>query len=247
MQVIACLKGHWRARTIGPAIPRSAIEKHSEREEHYTYGMNLEQAADYENCKQWLDSQPPASVVYISFGSFASLTQEQLSELASGLIASNKNFLWALRASEQQKLPWHFIKHLGDKGLVVSWSPQLAVLAHESVGCFVTHCGWNSTLEAISLGVPMVVVPQWTDQPTNAKYVEDVWGVGVRARADKKRVIVGREIKRCIREVMDGKKSGEVKRNAKKWRELAEKAVSEGGSSDENLNEFVEFLNAEEV
>ena len=75
MQVITCLKGHWHARTIGPTVPRLAVGKNSEQEDHYTDGMNLLQAADNEKCKQWLDSKPPASVVYISFGSLASLTQ----------------------------------------------------------------------------------------------------------------------------------------------------------------------------
>ncbi|KAG5589098.1 hypothetical protein H5410_039612 [Solanum commersonii] len=54
-----------------------------------------------------------------------------------------------------------------------------------SIGCFLTHCGWNSTLESISLGVPMVAIPQWTDQPTNAKLVKDVWEIGVRAKQDE--------------------------------------------------------------
>ncbi|CAI0459492.1 unnamed protein product [Linum tenue] len=109
--------------------------------------------------------------------------------------------------------------------------PQLEVLDHHAVGCFVTHCGWNSTLEALSLGVPMVAMPQWTDQGTNAKYIEDVWKIGVRGVVEK-----------CLREVMEGKKGEEMKSNAKKWKRVMEEAVSEGGSSNKNINEFVDSL-----
>lgn len=211
--------------------------------------MNLLQAEDNEKCKQWLDAKPQSSVIYLSFGSFASLPQKQMDELANGLIACNKPFIWVVRAAELNKLPCNFVEHSCKQGLVVSWSSQLDVLGHESVGCFVTHCGWNSTIEALSLGVPMVAMPQWTDQTTNAKYVEDVWGVGIRARStsddDGGKIVLRGEFERCIREVMEGERSEEIRQNAKMWRNSVEEAMSKGGSSDQNLNEFVEFLNEE--
>ena len=92
------------------------------------------------------------------------------------------------------------------------------------------------------MGVPMVCVPQWTDQPTNAKFVADVWGVGVRARVDDKGCVRREEIGFCIRELMEGEKSEEIKRNAKKWKELSKEAMDEGGSSDKNIDEFVASL-----
>ncbi|KAG5567164.1 hypothetical protein RHGRI_002654 [Rhododendron griersonianum] len=108
---------------------------------------------------------------------------EQFEEIAWGLEETNYSFLWVVRDSERSKLPEKLVDLArAEKGLLVTWSPQLKVLAHESVGCFVTHCGFNSILETLSLGVPVVAVPQWTDQRTNAKYVEEVWGVGVRGR-----------------------------------------------------------------
>ncbi|KAG5589096.1 hypothetical protein H5410_039610 [Solanum commersonii] len=113
-----------------------------------------------------------------------------MEELAWGLKNSN-NFLWVVRSTEESKLPKNFLEELTiEKGLVVSWCPQLQqVLEHESMGCFLMHCGWNSILEAISLGVPMVTIPQWTDQPTNAKLVKDVWKIGVRAKQDEKGIV----------------------------------------------------------
>uniref|UniRef100_A0A6N2LHL0 Glycosyltransferase n=1 Tax=Salix viminalis TaxID=40686 RepID=A0A6N2LHL0_SALVM len=109
----------------------------------------------------------------------------------------------------------------------------------EEIGCFVTHCGWNSTLEALSLGVPMVAMPQWTDQPTNAKYITDVWRVGVRVKANEKGIVTKEEVERCIREVLESETSNAIRGNSDKWRKLAKIAVDEGGSSDKNIEEFV--------
>jgi pathogen-inducible salicylic acid glucosyltransferase len=102
----------------------------------------------------------------------------------------------------------------------------------------VTHCGWNSTTEGLSTGVPMVAVPPWSDQTTNAKYVEDLWRVGVRVQSDKEGVVRKEEIERCVREVMEGERSMEYRQNATRWKK-AKKAVSEGGSKDKNIVEFL--------
>ncbi|CAN0912384.1 UDP-glycosyltransferase 75C1 [Linum grandiflorum] len=112
----------------------------------------------------------------------------------------------------------------------MAWCSQGEVLSHEAVGCFVTHCGWNSTLEGMCLGVPLVAFPQWSDQMTNAKLVEDVWKIGVRV-----------EIRRCLDLVMgEGGQVGEqVRKNANKWKQLAKDAMREGGSSHSNLQAFV--------
>uniref|UniRef100_A0A6N2LMP5 Anthocyanidin 3-O-glucosyltransferase n=1 Tax=Salix viminalis TaxID=40686 RepID=A0A6N2LMP5_SALVM len=101
-----------------------------------------------------------------------------------------------------------------------------------------THCGWNSTLEALSLGVPMVAMPQWTDQPTNAKYIADVWQVGVRVKANEKGIVTKEEVEGCIREVMEGERGNAIRRNSEKWMKLAQTAADEGGSSDKNITEF---------
>ncbi|XWS31162.1 hypothetical protein CRYUN_Cryun23aG0053400 [Craigia yunnanensis] len=167
---------------------------------------------------------------------------EQMAELTWALKGSNCYFLWVVRETEEAKLPNNFIEETSEKGLVVTWCPQLEVLSHESIGCFLTHCGFNSVLEALSLGVPMLAMPQWTDQGTNAKHVEDVWGIGIRVRRDDKGFVRREIIEQCIKELMEGEKGKEAKKNAIKWKNLAKKAVDEGGSSDKNTDEFVAKL-----
>ena len=210
-------------------------------EDDKDYGLNLFKP-DADACMKWLDKMETGSVVYAAFGSLAALGEEQMEEITWGLKNSNCYFLWVVRESEQKKLPTNFVSETAEKGLVVSWCPQLEVLAHKAIGCFMTHCGWNSTLEALSLGVPMVAMPQWTDQTTNAKFIVDVWKVGVRIKVDEKGFASKEEIELCIREVIEGESGKEMKRNSVKWKELAIEALDEGGSSDKNIEEFVANL-----
>lgn len=227
-------------RTIGPTLPSAYLDKRLGDDKDY--GLNMLKPVTGA-CMEWLDSKPNGSVVYASYGSFAKLEPEQMEELAWGLRRSNAYFLMVVRESEQAKLPQKFKEETAEKGLVVSWCPQLEVLAHRAIGCFLTHGGWNSTLEALSLGVPMVVAPLWLDQPTNAKFVEDVCRVGLRARADDKGIV--REVlEDCIGKVMGSDGLKEIKNNALKWKNLAREAVDEGGSSDKCIDEFVAKLTA---
>ncbi|TYG49988.1 hypothetical protein ES288_D10G139300v1 [Gossypium darwinii] len=235
-EIIKWMRSKWPIKTVGPTIPSMYLDKRLEDDNDY--GLHLFKP-DTDLCLNWLNSKEASSVVYVSFGSIADLTEEQMVELAMGLKLTNKNFLWVVRETEQNKLPSNFMEETAEKGLVVSWSPQLDVLAHRAVGCFMTHCGWNSTLEALSLGVPMIAMPQWTDQPTNAKFVADVWEVGIRVKKDEKGIMRKEEIERCVREIMEGEKSLDIKRNSEKWKNLAKDAVDEGGSSDKNIQEFV--------
>lgn len=168
-----------------------------------TYGVDLFSSTDSEAapCMTWLDKQEPCSVVLASYGTVANLNKEQLDELGNGLCDSGKPFVWVLRSNEAEKLSRQLGGRCKERGLIVPFCPQLEVLAHKATGCFLTHCGWNSTIESIASGVPMVAMPQWADQPTTAKYVESAWGIGVRMR---KGSLVRKEVERCIREVMGG-------------------------------------------
>lgn len=194
------------------------------------------------HCTKWLAAKPPRSVAYISFGSMVKLTSKQTEEIAHALMRSNVHFLWVVRDTERHQLPTEFVDATEHRGLVVSWCNQLEVLANGAVGCFVTHCGWNSTVEGLSLGVPMVAIPQWSDQMTDAKFIEEVWGVGVRCREDEFGVVRSEEVLFCLKEMMEGKKSDAVRRNARKWRDLAKEAVGGEGSSDKCIDEFVTRL-----
>ncbi|KAF0915821.1 hypothetical protein E2562_039122 [Oryza meyeriana var. granulata] len=228
----------WRATTVGPTVPSAYLD--NRLPDDTSYGFHL--FAPATETKAWLDARPTRSVAYVSFGSVAEPSPMQMAEVAEGLYNTGKSFLWVVRASETSKIPEGFAGKVTaeERGLIVTWCPQLEVLAHPAVGCFVTHCGWNSTTEALSAGVPMVAVPQWSDQTTNAKYVEDVWSVGVRVRPDGEGVVRKEQLERCVRKVMEGDMSEEYMKNAADWKEKARIAMSEGGSSDKNI---VEFLN----
>nr|AFJ52950.1 UDP-glycosyltransferase 1 [Linum usitatissimum] len=236
------VKEHWPAKLIGPMVPSSYLDSRIEGDNGY--GASLWKPLNDE-CTKWLEAKPAESVAFISFGSMVSLTEEQTAEITAGLEESGVEFLWVVRDSELSKIPKRFRESLtsSTKGLIVSWCNQLEMLAHRATGCFVTHCGWNSTLEGLSLGVPMVAMPQWTDQVTNAKYIEDVWRVGVRAKEDRNGIAGREEIAKCLKEVMlEGDRSKEIKEAARKWRRMAVEAVSEGGDSDKEIDRFVKHL-----
>ncbi|KAL8541499.1 hypothetical protein ACS0TY_002677 [Phlomoides rotata] len=202
-------------------------------------------AAEPESCTAWLESKPPRTVVYVSFGTVVDLKQEQVEEIALGLLCSEVSFLLVLRPpSEESKayvLPEGFVKKIGERGKIVQWSPQEEVLAHSSTACFVTHCGWNSTMEALTSGVPVVAFPQWGDQVTNAKFLVDVYKVGIRmGRGEAEGKVVTRdEVAACLKEATAGPKAEEIRENALRWKKTAEEAVSVGGSSYKNMQDFV--------
>ncbi|KAL6845967.1 hypothetical protein ACP4OV_023415 [Aristida adscensionis] len=226
----------WRAKTVGPTVPSAYLDNCLP--DDTAYGFHLYTPLTT-TTRAWLDAMPACSVVYVAFGSVATPSPVQMAEVAEGLYNCGKPFLWVVRASETSKIPENFADRVKERGLIVTWSPQLEVLAHPAFGCFLTHCGWNSAMEGLSAGVPMVAMSQWSDQPMNAKYIEDVWRVGVRVRQDKEGVVRKEEIERCIHEVMEGERSTEYQQNAAIWKEKAKRAVSEGGSSDTNIAEFL--------
>ncbi|KAL2921635.1 UDP-glycosyltransferase 74G1 [Bienertia sinuspersici] len=230
---------HWRVGTIGPTIPSYYLDKSLEDEKDHNFQLFKPNTT---SCKNWLDTKPRNSVIYVSFGSLIKLTEEQFEEVAWSLKNGRYSFLWVVRELEQAKLPKGFIDEIFGQGLVVGWASQLEVLAHEATGCFVTHCGLNSILEAFCLGVPIVGVPRWTDQATNAKFVEDVWGVGVRTKVDKKGIVRRENLDECIRKIMEGDIREEIMKNVAKWKKLAKQTLSEGGSSYKNIDEFVAYL-----
>ncbi|CAN1221790.1 UDP-glycosyltransferase 74E2 [Linum grandiflorum] len=145
----------------------------------------------------WDDEGGDVLVVYVSFGSLAILSPQQTDqELCFGLKNINYYFLWVVIKSEVTKLRKDYLS-------------EHQVLTSHKVGCFVTHCGWNSTLEALSLGIPMVAMPHWRDQLTNAKFINNVWKTG--ERNEKEIVMIKRKmIGRCIRQVMEGEENREM-------------------------------------
>ncbi|CAJ1970680.1 unnamed protein product [Sphenostylis stenocarpa] len=187
---------------------------------------------------QWLDNQPSASVLYISQGSFLSVSNEQFDEIAAGVGDSGVRFLW-VQPTENGRL-----KELcGDRGLVLPWCDQWRVLQHPAIGGFWSHCGWNSTREGAFSGVPFLALPIFMDQPLNGKLIVEEWKVGWRVKNEVKKDTLIRkdEICRLIRKFMDVG-SDEVRDMRKRSRELkllCHSAIASGGSSETDINAFL--------
>ncbi|KAL9141354.1 hypothetical protein ABFS82_14G097300 [Erythranthe guttata] len=184
-------------------------------------------------CLKWLDSKPERSVIYVNFGSIAVPTPQQMSELAWGLAGSEENFLWVvrpdlLRRENPAALPPEFREETGERGFVSGWGPQEEVLRHPAVGGFLTHCGWNSVVEGVSAGVPMICWPFFADQRINCRYVCDEWRVGVEMNRDVERDEVGV----LVRELMGGERGGALRRRAEEWREKAAAAAAAAVGGD---------------
>ena len=113
------------------------------------------------------------------------------------------------------------------------------VLKHKAVGCFLTHCGWSSTLETVVAGVPVIAFPEWTDQPTNAKLLTDVFKMGVRMRKGDGGIVSSKEVERCIWEMTDGPNAKAMAKRAAELMEAGKRAVEDGGSSHRNLDLFI--------
>ncbi|XP_002983688.2 anthocyanidin 3-O-glucosyltransferase 7 [Selaginella moellendorffii] len=202
-----------------------------------------------EDCKkepsaiiQWLGARPDSSVIYVAFGTTMSVANGQFEELASALEESRQEFVWAIRDSSL--IPPGFQERMSklDQGLVVSWAPQLEILGHRSVGGFLTHCGWNSVVESMSFGMPMVARPITGDQVLTAKFVIDEWGIGVGVRG----IELGRELarkddlKNSIKALMEADpKTSEIWKNARRVKEVVRAAMKNKGSSRNNLDSLV--------
>ncbi|KAF6143006.1 hypothetical protein GIB67_041074 [Kingdonia uniflora] len=207
---------------VGPLIPHTDL---------------AETPSNAPNYMQWLDSQPRKSVLYVSLGSFLSVSSEQLEEIVAGVRSSGVRYLWVARGDTSRVQ-----EACGEMGLVVSWCDQLRVLSYPSIGGFWTHCGWNSTMEGAFAGVPMLTLPILFDQVPNAKQIVDDWKIGVRVKESGSEVVVKREdIAMTVQRFMDldGDGSKQMRRRASELKETCRLALANGGSSASTLNAFV--------
>ncbi|XWS59594.1 hypothetical protein CRYUN_Cryun08bG0135500 [Craigia yunnanensis] len=210
-------------------------------------------------CLKWLDSWPPSSVIYVCFGSLNRLTPSQLIELGLALEASNRPFIWVIRGGykKEEMEKWlaedGFEERMKGRGLLIrGWAPQVLILSHPSIGGFLTHCGWNSTLEGICAGVPMITWPLFSEQFMNDKLLVQILKVGVRVGVEvavqmgeeESGMLVKRDdVKQALENLMDEGKEGEDRRKrARKLAKMAKKAVEEGGSSYLNITLLIEDI-----
>nr|GMD73261.1 UDP-glycosyltransferase 87A1-like [Ipomoea batatas] len=210
----------------------------------YSIGTAIPIQGDGESCPDyltWLDAQPACSVLYISQGSFLSLSAEQLEEIVAGVHESRVHFFWVARENTER------LRESGGggkQGLIVPWCDQLRVLRHRSVGGFWTHCGWNSIKEGALAGVPFLAFPISHDQLTNSKMIVEDWKIGWKVKKGCDDGIVRRrEIAEVVRRFMGSEcdESEELKRRAKQIGEMCRQSL-EGGSAKHNLHKFIEDI-----
>ncbi|KAL6616007.1 hypothetical protein ACP70R_038277 [Stipagrostis hirtigluma subsp. patula] len=207
-------------------------------------------------CLEWLDAQPDSSVVFLSFGSMGTFSKQQLREIAAGLEKSGQRFLWVVRSprGEEQKigdplpepeldalLPEGFLERTKGRGLVLkSWAPQVEVLRHRATGAFVTHCGWNSTLEGVAAGVPLLCWPLYAEQRLNKVFIVEEMKLGVVLKGYDEEVVKAEEVEAKVRWVMNSEGGRALRERAAAEKSRAAEALKEGGPSQAA---FVEFLN----
>ncbi|KAM3355361.1 hypothetical protein ACQJBY_025875 [Aegilops geniculata] len=219
---------------IGPLVGKGAKDEHK---------------AERNECLKWLDAQPDRSVVFLCFGSKGTLSAEQCKEIGIGLERSGQRFLWSMRipaGSDSPEpeldtlLPQGFLERTKGRGLVVkSWVPQMDVLGHGATGAFVTHCGWNSVLEAIVAGVPMMCLPLEAEQKMNKVCVTEDMGVAVELEGYMTGFVKADEVEAKVRLVIEGEEGRQLRARVATRREEAEAALEEGGPSRVAFAQFL--------
>jgi UDP:flavonoid glycosyltransferase YjiC (YdhE family) len=217
--------------------PIHLLGRHEPESQFMSLGSNLWK--EDSKCLQWLDEKEPNSVVYVNYGSITVMTEQHLKEFAWGLANSKHHFLWIVRPDvvmgDSVMLPEEFFEKTKDRGLLTSWCPQDKVLAHPSIGVFLTHCGWNSTLESVSAGVPIICWPFFAEQQTNTRYACTIWETGVEVNHDVKRD----EIEALVKEMMEGDKGKTTRQKAKEWKKKAMEATDIEGPSYKNFERLI--------
>ncbi|KAI9079927.1 hypothetical protein K1719_038173 [Acacia pycnantha] len=222
----------------------------------YPIGPITQNAAEpsTHECLKWLDKKPHNSVIYVCFGSGGTLSQAQLDELAVGLELSGQNFLWVYKPPSKfgsvvdvgaenddplQFLPSGFLERTQEQGMVVPfWAPQAQVLSHMAIGGYVCHCGWNSIVESIINGVPLIAWPLFAEQKLNAAMVSDSLKVALRPKCNDQGIVERHEISKLVKRLIRGEEGEAFRHRMNELKLAASKALQEQGSSTRALSEF---------
>jgi hypothetical protein len=210
---------------------------------------------EHDECIRWLDTQPDKSVVFLCFGSMGTFSAKQFVEIAVGLEKSGERFLWVVRSPRGPEfmygdslpepdlhalLPEGFLERTKGRGLVVkNWAPQVEVLRHRATGAFVTHCGWNSILEGITAGLPLLCWPMYAEQRMNKVHIVEEMKIGVEMRGYNEEVVKAEEVEERVRWVMASEGGKALRERVAAAKDGAAEALKEGGSSH---FAFVQFL-----
>lgn len=228
--------------TLVPVFPIGPLQKHSS-------SFSTSVISEEQSCFSWLDKQAPSSVVYVSTGSVVTMTENEFLDMALGLANSDQPFLWVVRAclvngsDGVEQLPKEFHEATRNRSIIVSWLPQQKVLAHRSIGCFLTHNGWNSTIESIAEGVPMLCWPRVGDQRVNARFVSHVWRVGLQLE-DR----LSREgIDKAIRTLFKDEEGIKIQKRAKEFKKKVDISLNQGGASSDFLGRLVKYIRLQET
>jgi len=227
---------------LGPFNPLAVEKKDSDGTRH--------------SCLEWLDKQEANSVIYVSFGTTTTFTEEQIQEIASGLEQSKHKFIWVLRdadkgdifdsnAAKRHELPTGFEDRVEGTGLVLrDWAPQLEILNHSSTGGFMTHCGWNSCLESLTMGVPIAAWPVHSDQPRNTVLMTEVLKVGlvVKDWAQRNEVVSASVVENAVRRLMETKEGAEMRDRAVKLKHAIHRSMDEGGVTATEMDSFIAHI-----
>ncbi|XP_020235886.1 zeatin O-glucosyltransferase [Cajanus cajan] len=241
MEFLEGISGGKKVWALGPFNPL-AIEKKDSKGRH--------------SCMEWLDKQEPNSVIYVSFGTTTTLTEEQIERIATGLERSKHKFIWVLRDADKgdnfdgseakrRELPSGFEERVEGLGIVVrDWAPQLEILSHTSTGGFMSHCGWNSCLESITMGVPIAAWPMHADQPRNTVLVTQVLKVGlvVRDWAQRNALVPASVVENCVRRLMGTKEGDEMREKAARLKTAIHRSKDEGGVSPKEIDSFIAHI-----
>ncbi|KAK7338031.1 hypothetical protein VNO77_18628 [Canavalia gladiata] len=244
---------------LEPGAVKELMKEEPGKPPHYPVGplVNMESGRTGGNgseCLSWLDEQPNGSVLFVSFGSGGTLSSAQINELALGLEMSEQRFLWVVRSPNDMVanatyfsaeshadpfdfLPKGFLERTKGRGLIVpSWAPQPQVLAHGSTGGFLTHCGWNSILESVVNGVPLVAWPLYAEQKMNAVMLAHDINVALRPRVGDDGLVQRQEIASVVKCLMEGEEGKKLRYRMKDLKEAAAKALAENGSSTNHIS-----------
>ncbi|PWA67837.1 UDP-glucuronosyl/UDP-glucosyltransferase [Artemisia annua] len=248
---------------VGPLMPVKILKRNVGSDMGSVIGQRAgkEPGIRPEKCIEWLDLHPEGSVLYISFGSQNTISETQMMELAKGLEESKKPFIWVIRPPigfdltcefRTEWLPLGFEDRIGKQGLIVhNWAPQLEILCHRSTGAFLTHCGWNSVMESLSQGVPLIGWPLAAEQGYNAKMLVEEMGVCLVLARGMHSMIEKEEVRSVIEVVLDKSEDGKGESMRKKATELGEmiRASVEinKGSSYKAMDDFMSTILAQTI